>query len=193
MSSRKVTAINFFSGWLVGGMDPQEWERLPPRDQITATMEYLADRAQWLAEMPHDPESGIPATVHSRANALLNATQAALTALDQDNMPQAMYAAFNAGAAVEKVTSVQITATALSKLQSEFENKSTNGKISAKKRYAKDHKRIIEKWRYYEDNGTAVHGRITYMVETLGISRDTIADHLHREGLKPRKPRKTKK
>jgi len=136
MSVTKVTILNFFSGWLVAGMDPREWDELPKLEQIKARMDYLAEGAQCLAEMPHDPDTGIPANVHRHASMLLHAARAALAAIKNERLPEAMSAAFDAGVQMEKVGSVQITMVALHKLQAEFSRRSKGGENTANKKKA---------------------------------------------------------
>lgn len=101
---RKATTITveaFFSGYMLAGMDGQEFAQLTPEQQLQARIDFLHDRASHIA--------GLPAgQVKMEAARMVRSLDAAQAAVEAGDISSAAMHFLDAGRFMERVTSSQL-------------------------------------------------------------------------------------
>lgn len=103
-----ITVEAFFSGYMLAGMDGQEFAQLTPKEQLQARIDFLHDRASHIA--------GLPAgQVKREAARMVRSLDAAQGAVEAGDISNAAMHFLDAGRFMERVTSSQLAGLALEK------------------------------------------------------------------------------
>jgi len=173
------------------GHSVDEWIEKTPLQQAQAHLHIMRNVAKQWAGVHWRKSMGVPATVPADAQTLLKLCDEALQAIEKER-ESALLLAMQATAQAAELNRWVAIDKALEFHRSAFSKRSSGGKASAERRFAERHNDVIKAWNEHEKIKTPARDRIGIITKKLRISRPTVAEHLDRAGLKPKKRRKPK-
>ncbi len=182
-----VTLPRLFSGRMLAGNPPEKFERMDETERLCAQLEFIRDRAYFLANMPYDPSCGLPANVHSEALELSRATSSALSHLSSGEMVNAAAATMKVGEKLSGIDAVLARAKALDVTEQIFRAKSAGGKSTAsQKKYQaiQNVKEAAKQWRTLAENGKPEHERVALIAMRMAAKPDTVRRWIKKAGLR---------
>lgn len=171
------------------GYTVEDWIEKTPLEQAQAHLRVMRDVAKKWAGVHWRESMGVPATVPADAQTLLKLCDQALQAIE-DGHGAALLLAMQATAQAAELNRWAAIDEALKPHRSAFSKNSKGGKEGGKSRFAEHHIDIINAWKKHEMIKTPERERIGKIMRRLGLSRPTVAEHLDRAGLKPKKRNK---
>ena len=179
-----VTIKDLFAGEMLGGMNPEEWERISMREKADNRLKYLEQRARALSGMPYKPEYGLPTSVWSTAYCLAEDAMKALESSDPDARGWLM---LEVGRSLEKIKTYIAVSQALELQIDLLAPKSAGGKATAEKRIAEaqeNQNKVAEYWHKLEAEKRPERERAGIIAQRLGFKIDTVRRLIKKAGLR---------
>lgn len=113
MKKATVTLPNLFAGEMIGGLEPQQWEKLNNHERLLNRLAFIHIRASAFYSVPYDETSGLPANMHIESLRLAERAQKAIEALQEGDHSTAAWLTLEVGLNLERIKSVLAVAKAL--------------------------------------------------------------------------------